>query len=136
MNNKALIEKWAQRYADRIRKEAEEERLKKEQEKREKAKNKDKKTEKDEKPIIETPEFKDAFFLWDEFGKQIHEKVQDKYGQFEAINKVIYNDKDKVVKGSTPFYVTAVNGIFREEFPQFRTATKADLEKILKDKNV
>ena len=134
MNNQEKLEQWAHRYRDRIEKEAEEERKKKEQEELEKEKNKGKKLKKEKTPDkIDSPDFSSAFFLGDEFGKQIHEKVQAKYSNLEAINKVVYDEKDKIVKGSTPFYVVAVNEILQEEFPQFRTAIQADLEKILKD---
>ncbi|MDO8509411.1 MAG: hypothetical protein Q7S27_07055 [Nanoarchaeota archaeon] len=77
-------------------------------------------------------DFKYAFFLGGEFGKQINEKVQEIYGFTESISKVIYDDQNRVVTGSTPFYVTAVNEIFQEQYLQFRTATQADLEKIIK----
>ncbi|MDO8509408.1 MAG: hypothetical protein Q7S27_07040 [Nanoarchaeota archaeon] len=85
-------------------------------------------------PTISPPllDFKYAFFLGGEFGKQINQKVQERYGFSTAITKVVYNDQNKVITGSTPFYVTAVNEILKEQFPQFRTATHADLEKILK----
>ena len=134
MNNKELIEQWAHRYRARIEKEAEEERKKKEQEELEKAKNKGKKPKK-EILLPQSPEFKSVSFLEGDFGKQINEKVQAKYGSFEAINKIAYDDKNKLIKGSNPFYVTAVNEIFREFFPDknLRTATQADLERILKE---
>ena len=75
-------------------------------------------------------------FLGDDFGKKINEKIQKKYQNIPAINQVVYDDSEKIVKGSTPFYVVAVNEIFKEGFPQFRTATQADLEKILKSKSL
>ena len=74
------------------------------------------------------PDFKKAFFLADDdFGKEIHNLVTTKYSDIEAIKKISFG------KGSNPFYVVAVNEVLREKFPQIRTATQADLEKILKD---
>ena len=74
-------------------------------------------------------------FLKDKFGKAINEKIQAKYGRSEAINKVVYDEKDKIIKGSTPFYAAAINEVFREFFPgkNLRTATQVDLERILKE---
>jgi hypothetical protein len=46
-----------------------------------------------------------------------------------ALFFVKYNDKEKIVKGSNPFYVAAVNEFLPEGL---RTASQADLEKILK----
>src|SRR3989344_3871749 len=74
-----------------------------------------------------------AFFLGDDFGRKIHQKVIEKYRQFEAINKVVYDEGEKVVKGSTPFYVSAVNEFLPENI---RTASQADLERILKLKDL
>ena len=71
-----------------------------------------------------------SFFLGDEFGKKIHQKVIDKYGQFPAISCVVYDEDGKVAKGSTPFYVSAVNEFLPEGI---RTASQADLERILKN---
>ena len=121
--------------AERINKETEAEIRRKELEEKLKAK----KLPKEQPAIIiqsptpsQAPDFKSAFFLGDEFGKQINEKVQAKYGIYEAISKIQYDDNEKIIKGSTPFYVVAVNEIFQEQFPQFRTATQAELERILK----
>ena len=111
----------------RLKKEKLEEKLKK------KAKPSSKGKKEEEIILPQAPDFKEAFFLEGDFGKQINEKIQAKYADIKAINKVVYDENDKLVKGSTPFYVVAVNEIFKEEFPQFRTATQADLEKILKN---
>ena len=121
MENKDLIEKWLRRYLENEKKEAEE------------AKEKPVKEKKPKKIILpQAPDFKTASFLGDEFGKQINEKIQAKYKSLGSINNVVYDNKDKLMRGSTPFYVVAVNEILQEEFPQFRTATQADLEKIIK----
>ncbi len=71
--------------------------------------------------------FQEADFLKGDFGKAVNEEVQGKYGKFQAISKIIYSDN--IVKGSTSFYVAAVNEIIRPE--GLRTATQADLENIL-----
>ena len=81
------------------------------------------------KEIIRHPTEK-AFFLGDDFGREIHKKVIEKYRQFEAISKVVYDEGEKVVKGSTPFYVSALNEFLPENI---RTASQADLERILKN---
>ena len=117
MANKDLLEKWLRRFVERQKKEAEE------------AKKKPKGKEEKPTPEIEIPEFKEAFFLEGEFGREINENVQKKYGNYEAINTVEY--EDNIIKGSNPFYVVAV----QEFLPQgIRVATQADLEKILKTK--
>lgn len=123
MSNFELYKKWAERFIERTWREEEEER---------KAKEAQANKPKSEEPVsnkIEIPVFKGAFFLGEEWGRQIHKKVQDKYGSYEVISKVKYNDKDKVVEGSTPFYVAAVQEFLPENA---RAAAQADLEKILK----
>jgi hypothetical protein len=72
-------------------------------------------------------------FLGQDWGKQVHERIQKKYERIEPITKVIYDDTLKIVRGSTPFYVVAVNEFLRENGDYgIRTVTQADLEKILK----
>jgi hypothetical protein len=72
--------------------------------------------------------FGKAFFLTDDdFGKEVHNTITARYSDIEAIKKI------GLGKGSNPFYVIAVNEVLREKFPQVRTATQADLEKILKE---
>ena len=119
--------------AERINKETEAEIRKKQLEEKLKAKKlpKEQPAVITPSPII-TPSNLKYSFLGDELGKTINEKVQAKYGIFEAISKIQYDDNEKIIKGSTPFYVVAVNEIFQEQFPQFRTATQAELERILK----
>ncbi len=48
--------------------------------------------------VVELPTF-----LEGDFGKVINEKVQAKYSNLESINKVIYDNKNKIIKGSNPF---------------------------------
>jgi len=116
MNNNELYKQWIERHFERERKEAEE------------AKRKQKKENKPTK-AQKLPEFKQAFFLQDDFGKSIHEKIQEKYGSFHAISIINYDEKGKIVKGTNPFYVLAANEFLPEGI---RTATQADLERILK----
>ena len=72
--------------------------------------------------------FKSTFFLAeDDFGRKIHDKVIAKYSDVDAITKI------KIGKGSNPFYVVAVSEVLRAEFPKLRTATQADLERILRE---
>jgi hypothetical protein len=72
--------------------------------------------------------FGKAFFLTnDDFGKEVHNLVIAKYSDIEAIKKI------GLGQGSNPFYVVAVNEVLREKFPKIRTATQADLEKILRE---
>ena len=71
-------------------------------------------------------------FLGQDWGKQVHEIIQNKYKRIEQITKVIYDDALNIVRGSTPFYAVAVNEVLRENEMGIRTATQADLERILK----
>lgn len=81
------------------------------------------------KPLIEIPrEIPQADFLEGDFGKAVDGEVQGKYGKFQAINKVRYSNG--TVKGSTHFYVVAVNEVIRHE--GLRTASQADLERVLR----
>ena len=77
--------------------------------------------------------FKKAFFLGEDFGKEIHAEIIKNYAGIEAITKVNYNKKDKLVKGSNDFYCVAVNEEFRKRNLKIRTATQADLERILRE---
>lgn len=87
-------------------------------------------------PVITKEPLKDrsfgkAFFLTDDdFGKKVHSKVISKYSNIGAITKI------SLGKGSNSFYVVAVNEVLREEFPKIRTATQADLERILREKSL
>ena len=71
-------------------------------------------------------------FLKEDFGREVNKEVQVKYKEFHVINKVRYSDSDNYLKGSTPFYVVAVNEFIRSE--GLRTATPSDLEAILRTK--
>ncbi len=71
-------------------------------------------------------------FLEGGFGKEVNAEVQGKYGKFNSISKINYNEKTGLVEGSNPFYVIAVNQVLRENGLKIRTATQADLEKILR----
>ena len=68
-----------------------------------------------------------ARFLDGDFGRAVNDAVQAKYGKFGAISKIRY--ADGVVKGSNPFYVTAVNEVISPE--GLWTATPADLERAI-----
>ncbi len=84
---------------------------------------------KEEKLLIEIPEFiPQAGFLGGEKGREINEEIKEKYKDFPVLQKSSY--EDGVIKGSTSFYVVAINEIIK---PQgLRTATPADLERVLK----
>jgi hypothetical protein len=121
------LAEWGKRYAERKNKEEAEERLRKEREEAEKKKGKIK-IEKEK--IVLPSDTQDSFFLGDEFGKEINTKIQNKYGKYEAISKIIYNETKKLILGSNPLYVSAVNEFLPKNI---RTATQAELEKILKN---
>ena len=76
---------------------------------------------------LTAPNFTDVMFLEGEFGRDINEKVQGKYGKYSAIKNVVFTDD--IVKGSNPFYAVAVQEFLPENI---RVATQADLERILK----
>ena len=80
--------------------------------------------------IIAPADFSDAFFLGEEFGREINTKIQERYGEYNAIKVIVFDDDKKVVTGSNPFYVVAVNEFLQEGI---RTATQADLERILRE---
>ena len=75
-------------------------------------------------------------FLEGDFGKEVDEEVQGKYGKFNTIKEIGYSKKAKLVEGSNPFYVIAVNQVLRENNLKIRTATQADLEKISKSEEM
>jgi len=84
---------------------------------------------KESKALIEIPEFiPQVGFLGGKEGKEINEEIQAKYKKFSALQKSFYSKG--IVKGSNPFYVVAVNEIIRSK--GLRTATQADLERVLK----
>lgn len=83
---------------------------------------------KEASPLIEIPEFiPQAGFLGGDDGKEIDREIGGKYEQ-SALQKDSY--KGGVIKGSNPFYVVAVNELLRQN--GLRTATPADLERVLK----
>jgi len=73
-------------------------------------------------------------FLGGDLGKQVNERIHQRYSAIEAITKITYNPNSQLVEGSNPFYVIAVNEVLRELYPdlKIRTANQADLERILK----
>lgn len=85
------------------------------------------------KPLIKIPEFiPQVGFLEGEFGKAFLEEYQGRvnadYNGNSVLNALSYSNN--VVKGSNPFAVVLTNQIIREE--GLRTATQADLERVLK----
>lgn len=68
-------------------------------------------------------------FLEGDFGREIHEEVQNEYGRFSVINEVVYDEASEMVKGQTPFYIVAVDEKLRER--GLRVATQADLERVI-----
>ena len=85
------------------------------------------------KPLIEIPEFiPQTDFLRGNFGKAFLEEyngiVRSDYDDNSALN--VLNYKDGIVKGSNSYAVVLANQILEQE--RLRTATQADLEKILK----
>lgn len=85
------------------------------------------------KPLIEIPKFiPQVGFLKEGFGlaflKEYKGRVNTDYNGNYVLNVLTYSHN--VVKGSNPFAVVLANQILREE--GLRTATQADLEKVLK----
>jgi hypothetical protein len=85
------------------------------------------------KPLIEIPEFIPRVgFLEGDFGKAVLKEYQERaekdYGSASVLDVLFY--EDGLVKGSNPFAVVLVNQIIGQE--GLRTATQADLERILK----
>ena len=113
--------------AERINKQVEAEERREELEKKLRKKRKVEKGKEDDKidnsatRKIVAPDFTDAMFLEGEFGRDINEKVQGKYGKYDAIKKVAFDDN--IVKGSNPFYAVAVQEFLPENI---RVATQAD----------
>jgi len=85
------------------------------------------------KPLIELPkEIPSAGFLVGDFGKEFLKEYNGKAKADYSNNSnlQVLNYDDKIVKGSNDFAVVLANQILRQE--GLRTATQADLEKILK----
>jgi len=77
-------------------------------------------------PVHKNPLYSSAGFLDGDFGRAVHDRVMELYGQFDTVGKTNY--KDGEVEGHTFHYIAAVNEVVR---PQgLRTATLADLWKI------
>lgn len=75
-------------------------------------------------------------FLTGEFGQAIHEEVLAKYVYFPSVKgsncEIVYDKESKVVRGSNPFYVIAVNETLRDNGLNLKTANTADLERVLR----
>lgn len=89
------------------------------------------------RPLIEVPETMPvANFLVGDFGKAVLEeyngRVKADYNNNDNLKVLSYNEDDGIVKGSNPFAVVLVNQIVEQE--GLRTASQADLERILKVK--
>ena len=87
------------------------------------------------KPLIEVPSYvPQAEFLRDNFGQAVLEEVQERteadYKDNSALKVLSYNKKTNIVQGSNPFVAVLINKIIRDQ--GLRTATQADLEKILR----
>lgn len=81
------------------------------------------------KPLIEVPKvIPQVDFLGKDFGKEVDQEVRSRHPNLPNISNINY--ENKVVQGSNPFYVVAVNEVLRQE--GLRTATPLDLEKVLK----
>ncbi|MEK6914049.1 MAG: hypothetical protein AABW83_00200 [Nanoarchaeota archaeon] len=84
-------------------------------------------------PLIEyLKDFPQADFLRGEFGKYIlkeyNSRVKEDYSDNKNLRVLSYSDG--IIKGSNSFAVVLINQIIREN--NLRTATQADLEKILR----
>ena len=80
------------------------------------------------------PAFSGEYFhLTGDFGRTMHERILKKYAGIPAIDAVVFDTQEKIVKGSNPPYVVAVNEQFRELYPgeDIRTVTQAELEQIV-----
>jgi hypothetical protein len=65
-------------------------------------------------------------FLEGNIGERVDRWMQDRYGEFESINRVGYNPETGLVEGSTPYYVSLANNPLR--MFGLRTATHAEIE--------
>ena len=129
MTNEEYIEKLIRRHAERIAKEEirteHEEKISSDQPLNDHGKDN----------LLEKFAFSGvARILGDEWGRKVHERVINKYGRFAPFKDygITYNNKTKKVQGSNTFYVGAINEMIRPF--NIRTATQADLEKILRNK--
>ena len=92
------------------------------------------KAEKPNKPTPQTLNNKYSF-LEGQLAEQVHDWITSNY-QIPYIENINYDSKEKIIKGSNPFYVTAVNDYFRKNNLEIRTASQAELEQILKSNSL
>ena len=79
-----------------------------------------------------TPETIRASLLEGDNAQAIHEEISQTYkGNPLVIGNVNYNKKSGLIEGSHPRYVVAVNGVFRKHNLPVRTASPADLGRIV-----
>ncbi len=68
-------------------------------------------------------------FITGQLANEIHTQLQKDYKDFPVILQT--NIENDVLTGSNPYIVIAINKILRNSFPEFRTATQADLEALI-----
>src|SRR3989344_75252 len=125
MSNQNLYRKWVERYAERLRQPVATTSVV---------------SDPVQQPSVTPSSFQftreDFFFLEGAFGENIDKRVHEKYQNIPAIDTVRYNVQNKIVNGSNPFYVVAVNEVFQELYPseEIWTATQGDLEQIVRSK--
>ena len=82
----------------------------------------------------------DAFFLTGNYGREFLKEyngiVDNDYDGNSVLKVLEWNDKEEVVTGSNDYSVVLANMIFIKRGENLRTATPADLEKILKNKTL
>ena len=86
-------------------------------------------------PMARNVDF-DYFFLDGDLGKEAHEAIIKKYGadhQFVTKN-VFYDNDSKLIKGSKPGYILAVNEFLRGN--GLRTATSYDVQRAIDEGNL
>src|SRR3989344_496907 len=81
---------------------------------------------------IEPPKNVKYFFLGGNFGKEVDEEVKAEYKGIEVIASPAYDENDKMLKGSNPFYVVAVKNSKLLRDAGIKVAAQADLENILR----
>ena len=81
-------------------------------------------------PTAAVPDY-DYFFLGDDLGRETHEAITRKYGAENPFvtKDVSYDSDSKLVKGSKPGYIIAVNEILGDR--NLRTATSYDVQKAI-----
>ena len=89
-------------------------------------------------PLIEIPKvIPYAVFARGEFGKAVEEefnaRVQERYHNHLNLKGILfYDEKDKVLKGSSPFANVVINNLDIVKGQRLYIATQADLERILR----